>query len=41
MSQKARKQAVFGIDGGIYGETYFNERGGINDKTDRIYRTTA
>jgi len=41
MSQKARKQAVFGIDGGTYGESYFNEKGGINDKTDHLYRTIA
>jgi len=41
MSQKARKQAVFGIDGGTYWETYSNEKGGINGKPDHQYRTTA
>ena len=41
MSQKAREQAVFGIDGGTYGESYSKEKGGINDKTDHLYRTTA
>ena len=41
MSQKARKQADFGIEGSTYGATYSNERGGINDKPAHQYRTTA
>ena len=41
MSQKAREQAGFGIDGGTYGATYSKEQGGINEKTDHLYRTTA